>query len=556
MYKKNLVVTFLALLAIGLSQQSVAQSMDPNAIWPLCGRITENPPGGWQASDGCPSERFGDPGYNDAPLSATFGPRPLGSQSDRYDFHRGLDIATDEGTPFFAVTDGEVKIAGDHSSYYDPLVKVRHYRPGSTTCTDGGGCYNSYYLHISEWVVSVGDTVQKGQLLGYTGASSASGWEHLHFELRDAPDFDVFSGWSRDAVQPFHILPYSAPNNTNIVFDSVDASDPGAVVAEVSVTSNRYDLVSVEMAVFDSQGQEITQPGNTPNANDYHVLPPFYDMDTWNFEYSHKDSSAYPWESFGAGGENECPYYTDHGASYSAHVHMDAQVPGNPLEGLFNGVHITPSKYWLIGNKDYQLTLEFLNLQGPAACIEASAVFASGDITTNNWGDCGGPTNQPPVAAFVYNCTDLDCTFDGSGSTDSDGTITAWDWNFGDGSTGSGSLTSHTFSAGGDYTVTLTVTDDDGATDSTQQVVSVSEPPGPGISLALSADKKRNRINLSWDGASSSKVDIYRDSNKVVTTRNNGSWSDRNVNQGNTYVYKVCERDSTTVCSAEEAFTL
>ena len=117
---------------------------DPNTIWPLCGRITDNPPEGWVDTDGCPGLRFGDASYSDEPLSSTYGPRPLASEDDRYDFHRGVDIATPSGTPFFAITDGSVEIAGNHPSYSDPLVKLRHFRPVETSC-DAGGCYHSYY---------------------------------------------------------------------------------------------------------------------------------------------------------------------------------------------------------------------------------------------------------------------------------------------------------------------------------------------------------------------------------------------------------------------------
>ena len=113
-----------------------AQQSDQNTAWPLCGRISENSPAGWVASDGCPPVRWGNFDYTDLPLASPFGPRPLASENDRYDFHRGIDIATDEGTPVFAIADGVVKIAGDHSSYSDPLVQIRHYRPGYSACQD------------------------------------------------------------------------------------------------------------------------------------------------------------------------------------------------------------------------------------------------------------------------------------------------------------------------------------------------------------------------------------------------------------------------------------
>lgn len=86
----------------------------------------------------------------------------------------------------------------------------------------------------------------------------------------------------------------------------------------------------------------------------------------------------------------------------------------------------------------------------------------------------GGPVNVPPVASFSFSCTDLACTFDGSGSTDSDGSIVEYAWDFGDGSSGSGMTTSYTYGASGDYAVTLTVTDDGGATGDTSETVSVT----------------------------------------------------------------------------------
>jgi PKD repeat protein len=189
---------------------------------------------------------------------------------------------------------------------------------------------------------------------------------------------------------------------------------------------------------------------------------------------------------------------------------------------------------------------------------------ASGDYTvTLTVTDDGGATgtdsqtvsvsdgsNAAPVASFTFGCTDLDCSFDGSGSSDSDGSIVSYDWTFGDGATGSGVTTSHTYAAGGTYNVTLTVTDDGGATGSDAQDVTVTEPTG-GITLTATGYKVRGRqnVDLTWSGATSTNVDVYRDGAIIASTPNDGAYTD-NINQvgGGSYVYQVCE-EGTSTCS-------
>ncbi|GEM_PF-2631507 len=91
------------------------------------------------------------------------------------------------------------------------------------------------------------------------------------------------------------------------------------------------------------------------------------------------------------------------------------------------------------------------------------------------------PANEDPTASFSYSCSDLDCDFTDT-SSDSDGSIASRAWTFGDGGSSSAANPSHSYGSDGSYTVTLTVTDDDGATDSTSQTVTVSEPAsGPDL---------------------------------------------------------------------------
>lgn len=157
--------------------------------------------------------------------------------------------------------------------------------------------------------------------------------------------------------------------------------------------------------------------------------------------------------------------------------------------------------------------------------------------------------NQPPTASFTYSCTDLTCDFTDT-STDPDGTIVSWDWDFGDTNTSTAQNPTHTYAAAGTYTVSLTVTDDGGLTDSTSTPVTVTAPGG-GITLSATGYKVKGVQNadLTWSGAGSTNVDVYRDGALIVTTPNDGAYTDNIGQKGSgTYVYQVCE-EGTSTCS-------
>lgn len=170
------------------------------------------------------------------------------------------------------------------------------------------------------------------------------------------------------------------------------------------------------------------------------------------------------------------------------------------------------------------------------------------------------PSNVAPNASFTFSCTNLDCTFNGSGSNDPDGgTVTNYAWNFGDGSapvSGSSATASHSYANAGTYTVTLTVTDSDGgATGSQQQSVTVSAP-ATAITLSARGYKQKGleSVDLTWSGATTANVDVYRNGTRITTTPNDGAYTDALNRKGaGTFQYKVCEAGSTTACSNTSA---
>ena len=155
--------------------------------------------------------------------------------------------------------------------------------------------------------------------------------------------------------------------------------------------------------------------------------------------------------------------------------------------------------------------------------------------------------NVPPVASFTSSCTRLACSFDGSGSTDTDGSIASYSWSFGDGTApAAGAAPAHSFVQAGTYSVTLTVTDDDGDATTSTRTVTVSNPI---VNLTARSYKSGRTwaVALSWTGALSSQVDVYRNGTRITTTANDGSHTD-SISKKGTYTYKVCEAGA-SICS-------
>ncbi len=103
-------------------------------------------------------------------LTSPFGYRthPVTGQ---YKFHNGVDLANDQGTPIYAARSGKVTVA-TYGGTYGNYVTINH-----------GDGFSSLYAHMTRYVVHKGDTVKKGQLIGYMGSTGRSTGPHLHFSI-------------------------------------------------------------------------------------------------------------------------------------------------------------------------------------------------------------------------------------------------------------------------------------------------------------------------------------------------------------------------------------
>lgn len=99
-------------------------------------------------------------GYRSSPISG------------RSEFHTGLDLKATLNTDVVASASGTVIYAGNRGGY------------GKCVIIDHGGGYSTLYAHNNAILVSVGQSVQKGQVISKAGTTGYSTGVHLHFEVR------------------------------------------------------------------------------------------------------------------------------------------------------------------------------------------------------------------------------------------------------------------------------------------------------------------------------------------------------------------------------------
>ncbi|MFC7401045.1 peptidoglycan DD-metalloendopeptidase family protein [Citricoccus sp. GCM10030269] len=85
--------------------------------------------------------------------------------------HEGFDIAAPTGRKVVAAADGKV-VTSDYAS-----------SPGNRVVVDHASGWETRYLHLNSKSVSVGQTVKKGQTVGYVGSTGGSTGPHLHFQI-------------------------------------------------------------------------------------------------------------------------------------------------------------------------------------------------------------------------------------------------------------------------------------------------------------------------------------------------------------------------------------
>lgn len=94
---------------------------------------------------------------------------PFGSG---YDFHHGVDIGAAYGSPVKATAGGKVKLRSYSYGY------------GYYMLIDHGMGFSTLYAHLRRFNVKIGQRVERGDVIAYSGNSGNSTGPHLHYEVR------------------------------------------------------------------------------------------------------------------------------------------------------------------------------------------------------------------------------------------------------------------------------------------------------------------------------------------------------------------------------------
>ena len=133
-------------------------------------------------------------------ISSLFGNR-ADPFTGRRDNHTGTDIPAPGGTPIYAAKDGVVTTvnANRYASSYGYYCIISH-----------GSGYATLYAHQNQVpIVKEGQTVKKGQVIGYVGSTGRSTGNHLHFELR-------VNGVRNDVLKLYPGMTFTSPGGAKI----------------------------------------------------------------------------------------------------------------------------------------------------------------------------------------------------------------------------------------------------------------------------------------------------------------------------------------------------
>lgn len=140
----------------------------------------------------------------------------FGWRGSRY--HYGVDLKLNRGDTVFAAFDGKIRYARYNHGGYGNLVVVRHYNGAET-----------YYAHLSKFLVDTNEYVRAGQPIALGGSTGRSTGPHLHFEIR----------YLGNAIDPEKVIDFE----TGLLKEDVMQMDSDVFAYKKEMRARRYHRV-------------------------------------------------------------------------------------------------------------------------------------------------------------------------------------------------------------------------------------------------------------------------------------------------------------------------
>lgn len=159
--------------------------------------------------------------------------------------HQGVDIGIPWGEPIYAAFDGIVRVAlpTKYTGGYGNVVVLRH-----------ANGLETYYGHLSSYIVETDDLVTAGEIIGYCGSTGRSTGPHLHFETRYQgqsfdPEriFDFQQGTLRDTtftLKKHYFSIYSHEGQSDKESEIASTQAPPTTPKHVTYTVKKGDTLS------------------------------------------------------------------------------------------------------------------------------------------------------------------------------------------------------------------------------------------------------------------------------------------------------------------------
>lgn len=125
---------------------------------------------------------------NGAKMTQDYGATAFAQRAYKSKFHNGVDFRASIGTPVLAALDGRIKVVSNNDIGTSRWQKFQY---GRHILIEHDNGITSLYAHLSKAVVSPGQTVRTGEVIGYSGNTGYSTGPHLHFTLYWTPSIQM-----------------------------------------------------------------------------------------------------------------------------------------------------------------------------------------------------------------------------------------------------------------------------------------------------------------------------------------------------------------------------